>query len=152
MSTFWFVILAFVGLFLIYWLRTLPFREKKNKAPEETAHARLLSRRVTTGANQTGRSSGMGYNYVLTFQLNDGAILELYSHDVEYGALREGMSGQLTWKGRYFVDLEVSALYEELACWAEEEHRSVNAQIEYLLTQCVKQRKAALAGGKEARP
>ncbi len=32
-------------------------------------------------------------------------------------------------------------LYEELAAWAEDDFRSVNGQIEYLLTQCVKGRK-----------
>ena len=32
-------------------------------------------------------------------------------------------------------------LYDELAAWAEDDFRSVNGQIEYLLTQCVKQRK-----------
>ena len=32
-------------------------------------------------------------------------------------------------------------LYEELAAWAEDEFRSVNGQIEYLLTECVRQRK-----------
>ena len=31
-------------------------------------------------------------------------------------------------------------LYEALAAWAEEEFRSVNGQIEYLLTECVKKR------------
>lgn len=134
------LLLLVFGLFIL-WLRVLPFREKKSKEPEQSAHARLLSRRVETGANQTGRSSGMGYNYLVTFQLNDGSILELYTHDVEYGALREGMSGKLTWQGRYFTSLEVSQLYEDLAQWAEEEHRTVNAHIEYLLTQCVRHHK-----------
>ena len=32
-------------------------------------------------------------------------------------------------------------LYNALAAWAEDDFRSVNAQIEYLLTECVKQRK-----------
>ena len=31
-------------------------------------------------------------------------------------------------------------LYEALAAWAEEEFRSVNGQIEYLLTECVRKR------------
>ena len=31
--------------------------------------------------------------------------------------------------------------YEELARWAEDDFRSVNGQIEYLLTECVKQRR-----------
>lgn len=32
-------------------------------------------------------------------------------------------------------------LYNEIAAWAEDDFRSVNGQIEYLLTECVKQRK-----------
>ncbi len=32
-------------------------------------------------------------------------------------------------------------LYEDLAAWAQDDFRSVNGQIEYLLTQCVKERK-----------
>ena len=32
-------------------------------------------------------------------------------------------------------------LYNELAAWAEDDFRSVNGQIEYLLTQCVNERK-----------
>ena len=32
-------------------------------------------------------------------------------------------------------------LYAEIASWAEDDFRSVNGQIEYLLTECVRQRK-----------
>lgn len=32
-------------------------------------------------------------------------------------------------------------LYNEIAAWAEDDFRSVNGQIEYILTECVKQRK-----------
>ena len=32
-------------------------------------------------------------------------------------------------------------LYDALAKWAEDDFRSLNGQIEYLLTECVKQRK-----------
>ena len=32
-------------------------------------------------------------------------------------------------------------LYATIAAWAEDDFRSVNGQIEYLLTECVKQRK-----------
>ena len=40
------------------------------------------------------------------------------------------------------IPLRLSAkLYEELARWAEDDFRSVNGQIEYLLTECVRQRK-----------
>ena len=40
------------------------------------------------------------------------------------------------------VPLRLSAkLYEALANWAEDDFRSVNGQIEYLLSECVRQRK-----------
>jgi len=32
-------------------------------------------------------------------------------------------------------------LYNELAAWAEDEFRSLNGQIEYLLSQCVKKQR-----------
>lgn len=45
-------------------------------------------------------------------------------------------------KAKKQVPLRLSAsLYNELAAWAEDEFRSINGQIEYLLTECVKKRK-----------
>jgi len=34
-----------------------------------------------------------------------------------------------------------SSLWNELAAWSEDEFRSINGQIEYLLTECVRKRK-----------
>ena len=40
------------------------------------------------------------------------------------------------------IPLRVSEkLFEDLSKWAEDDFRSINGQIEYLLTECVKQRK-----------
>lgn len=40
------------------------------------------------------------------------------------------------------IPLRLSAsLYEQLSKWADDDFRSINGQIEYLLTECVKQRK-----------
>jgi len=40
------------------------------------------------------------------------------------------------------IPLRLSAsLYNELSAWAEDEFRSLNGQIEYLLTQALKKRK-----------
>lgn len=40
------------------------------------------------------------------------------------------------------VPLRLSTkLYNALAAWAEDDFRSVNGQIEYLLTECVRQRR-----------
>ena len=49
------------------------------------------------------------------------------------------------------IPLRLSAkLYSAIAAWAEDDFRSVNGQIEYLLTECVKQRKKTGASvGKE---
>lgn len=44
--------------------------------------------------------------------------------------------------GKKQVPLRLSArLYEQIAAWAEDDFRSVNGQIEYLLTACVSQRR-----------
>ena len=45
-------------------------------------------------------------------------------------------------KGKKQVPLRLSpSLYAELAKWADEDFRSINGQIEYLLTNCVRERK-----------
>lgn len=44
--------------------------------------------------------------------------------------------------GKKQVPLRLSEkLYADIAAWAEDDFRSVNGQIEYLLSECVKQRK-----------
>ncbi|MBE6626165.1 MAG: Arc family DNA-binding protein [Ruminococcaceae bacterium] len=40
-------------------------------------------------------------------------------------------------------------LYEELARWAEDDFRSINGQIEYLLTEAVKKRKRCTSKNRE---
>ena len=48
-------------------------------------------------------------------------------------------------KSKKQVPLRLSEkLYNELAQWAEDDFRSMNGQIEYLLTECVKYRKKKL--------
>lgn len=42
-------------------------------------------------------------------------------------------------KGKKQIPLRLSpSLYDKIAAWAQEDFRSVNGQIEYLLTECVK--------------
>lgn len=44
--------------------------------------------------------------------------------------------------GKKQIPLRLSdRLYEDIAAWAEDDFRSVNGQIEYLLTECVRQRR-----------
>ncbi|MFR2997251.1 hypothetical protein [Sellimonas intestinalis] len=48
-------------------------------------------------------------------------------------------------KAKKQVPLRLSqSLYNEIAQWAEDDFRSMNGQIEYLLTECVKYRKKEL--------
>ena len=48
----------------------------------------------------------------------------------------------MTEKDKKQIALRLSpTLYEDLAKWAEDDFRSVNGQIEYLLSECVRQRK-----------
>ncbi|MDD4592277.1 MAG: PTS ascorbate transporter subunit IIC [Parabacteroides sp.] len=45
-------------------------------------------------------------------------------------------------KGKKQLLLRMSpSLWKELAAWAEDDFRSINGQIEYLLTECVKERR-----------
>lgn len=47
------------------------------------------------------------------------------------------------------IPLRISEkLYAELSRWADDEFRSVNGQIEYLLTECVKKRRKVDPGEK----
>ena len=42
-------------------------------------------------------------------------------------------------KGKKQIPLRLStSLYDKIAAWAEDDFRSVNGQMEYLLTECVK--------------
>jgi hypothetical protein len=44
--------------------------------------------------------------------------------------------------GKKQVPLRISAsLWNDLSSWAEDDFRSINGQIEYLLTECVEQHK-----------
>ena len=51
-------------------------------------------------------------------------------------------------KGKKQLVLRLSpTLWEEIARWADEDFRSINGQIEYLLTECVRKRKRAKKDG-----
>jgi len=42
------------------------------------------------------------------------------------------------------IPLRISKkLYEQIAAWAKDDFRSINGQIEYLLSECVRKRKKA---------
>lgn len=52
-------------------------------------------------------------------------------------------------KGKKQILLRISpTLWKELASWAEDDFRSINGQIEYLLTECVRKRKKLYSASK----
>jgi len=91
-----------VGLLMVF-LRAHWFQEKPSQEPEKTVMATVVSKEIKSGTYQSGRSKG-GYSYVIHFLTNDGQTLELFTHEIEFGGIKEDTKGQLTYQGRYFVD------------------------------------------------
>lgn len=100
-----FVVYALAFLLLISYLRVLPFKEKPSREPEKTVSATVASKEVRSGTQGSGRSQ-MGYSFVVNFLTEEGQNLELYAYETEFGGLREGTKGVLTYQGRYFVNFE----------------------------------------------
>lgn len=42
------------------------------------------------------------WNYWVIFTLSDGEEIELYTGEAKYKALKDGITGQLTWQGKKF--------------------------------------------------
>jgi len=95
-------------------LRVYFFKEKPAKEPEKTVMATVVSKEVKRGTQRSGRSNG-GYSYAIRFLTEDDETLELYAYEVEFGGLKEGARGLLTYKGRYFVcfDETIANLFRE---------------------------------------
>ena len=97
--------IVLVAAAVLYCLQVRLWGEKKSKELEKSVMATVASKAVKRGTHQTGRSNG-GYCYAVTFLTEDGTKLELYAYEVEFGGLKEGTQGQLTYQGRYFVGFE----------------------------------------------
>ena len=94
--------IALVAAAVLYYLQVRFWGEKKSKAPEKTVTATVVSKEVRKGTQRSGRSNG-GYSYAVKFSTGAGETLELYAYEIEFGGLKEGATGQLTYQGRYFV-------------------------------------------------
>lgn len=99
------VFLSTSGLVTCYLKISWSF-EKPSREVERSVIATVVSKEVKSGTNETGRSM-MGYSFAITFLTEDCQNLELYAYEVEYGGLKEGMKGVLTYQGRYFVNFDV---------------------------------------------
>ena len=90
---------------LIFYLRVIPFREKPCYEPEKAVQATVISKEIVSGIQRSGRSH-MGFSFMIRFRTEDGQELELYAYEEEFGGLKEGMAGMLTYQGRYFLDFQ----------------------------------------------
>lgn len=63
-------------------------------------------------------------------------------HELEQEVLRKEKSLKEKEKAKKQMLLRLSpGLWDEIAAWAEEDFRSINGQVEYLLSECVRHRK-----------
>jgi len=92
-------------LLLLFYIRVRPFCEKPSLEPKKAIVATVISKEVRRGTNRSGRST-MGYSFVINFKATNGQTLEIYAYEIEYGGLKVGMKGALTYQGRYFVSFD----------------------------------------------
>lgn len=100
-----FILYLLALMVLVFYLRVFPFRGKPCYEPEKAVQATVISKEIVSGTQRSGRSQ-MGYSFLVTFQTEDGQTLELFAYEEEFGRLKEGMTGKLTYQGRYFVDFK----------------------------------------------
>lgn len=99
------VVYGLTFFLLISYLRVLPFQEKPSQDSRISVQATVVSKEIRSGTRSSGRSQ-MGYSFVVCFETEDRQMLELYAHEIEFGGLKEGMEGILTYQGRYFMDFK----------------------------------------------
>ena len=104
------LLIGTVGRGLYVWMRN-------NRAPQETADARITAKRIKVsghgGTMMANRVSAMNMihsststQYFVTFELENGRRLELGVKDPEYGMLAEGDRGCLSWQGTRYLGFE----------------------------------------------
>lgn len=72
-------------------------KKLKNQLPEQTASARVLSRRVDTCYNLEKCDSS--WAYLVKFRLENGEETELKASEEDYKKLKDGASLTITWQG-----------------------------------------------------
>lgn len=70
--------------------------------PEQTASAVVVSRTVQRTNNITSFQESP-WQYIIVFQLESGAELELNATEEAYGKIKEGTSGTLIWQGENLI-------------------------------------------------
>lgn len=94
--------LALAALYSFY--QTWAYRDKDNKGPELTGRATVTSHRVEQGRYHGNAPSR--WHHLITFTLSDGEEIELYVFEAVFNSLKDGQTGQLTWKGKDFYSFD----------------------------------------------
>lgn len=99
-----------VALFLIvFTVICLTVYHIRSSRPSRTGPATVVSRRVELARFPAGSNFAKtnNWNHLVTFRLNGGEEIELYTSGEEYQTLEEGLSGQLTWNGENLVSFDI---------------------------------------------
>lgn len=102
------IMLAAYGLsaaLVVAYLKCYWFQEKPARGAAKRVKATVASKEVKPGTYGSGRSKG-GYSYVIGFSTEEGETLELFAYELEFGGLKEGKQGVLTYQDRYFIRFE----------------------------------------------
>lgn len=103
-------LMDFIGNYWLYVLIPLCFgflllrQAIINRAPTNIAQATVVSRRAAPARFHSKWSSG--WNYYVTFQLNDGDTVELNTGEEAYNSLTEGLQGILRWQNEDFREFD----------------------------------------------
>ena len=98
--------LLFLIVFTVIGLTVYHIRSNR---PFCTGPATVVSRRMELARFSAGSKDAKtnNWNHLVTFRLNGGEEIELYTSGEEYQSLEEGLSGQLTWNGENFVNFDI---------------------------------------------
>ena len=84
--------------------RMLPYW--KRKGPEKTINAVITSKRTVYSNTPQIYYRGNRWNYLVTFQSEDGTTVELHTTEQFYRQLQEGMAGKLTYQGELLIEFD----------------------------------------------
>ena len=98
-------IIIFFFILLIITVKELIYGKIQHKKPIHSVMATVVSIERKAGTYKT-RHSDYSFSYEITFITNNGIDLLLYACKEQLQTLSVGMSGTLTYKGRFLVAFE----------------------------------------------
>lgn len=116
MVMFYIVFAVVIGLFIFTVAKGIGEWSRNNNSPRLTVDATVTSKRISVTHDQTANAGDItgahGYtahthtSYFATFQVESGDRMELQVSGTEYGELREGDCGRLSFQGSRYLGFE----------------------------------------------